>query len=234
MPKARTVTLLMDGEKVAKVWPIEPDAEIKIMGWWGRLEQLKVGNRVWVWLKLNRQQQPVAVCMIADEPSEQDIHGNTLEVSGVEGGRVTFKTKKQPDRTLGWTMGEPLPKVGDKLFVQSAGTQVRWAAPESGFAEKRAAQQADLRKRWESEGLPGTISVQHTFSGELEVLIDHEGDALGAVAGSRRHGAHSGRAADQGRGQERGPVARTNAAPARRRRTRRGGPETGRPRLREE
>ena len=59
--KARTVTLLMDGEKVAKVWPVEPDAEIKVMGWWGRLEQLKVGNRVWVWLKLNRQQQPVAV-----------------------------------------------------------------------------------------------------------------------------------------------------------------------------
>jgi hypothetical protein len=173
--RAHTVTLLIDGEKVAKVWPVEPDAEIKIMGWWGRLEQLKAGNRVWVWLKLNRQQQPVAVAMIADEPSQQDIHGNLLEVKAVEGQRVTFTAKKQPDRTLRWTMGEPLPKVGDKLFVQSAGTQVRWAAPESGFAEKRTAQQTDLRKRWESEGLPGTISVQHTFSGELEVLIDHEG-----------------------------------------------------------
>ena len=223
----------MDGEKVAKVWPIEPDAEIKITGWWGRLEQLKVGNRVWVWLKLNRQKQPVAVCMIADEPSEQDIHGNTLEVSGVEGVRVTFKTKKQPDRTLGWTMGEPLPKVGDKLFVQSAGTQVRWAAPEGGFAEKRAAQQAELRKRWESEGLPGTISIQHTFSGELEVLIDHEGTrwARSLVRGETVH--IQAEPPIKAVVKSVAPWRERTQTPARRRRTRRGRPETGRTRLRE-
>ena len=97
------------------------------------------------------------------------------EVKEVEGLRVTFSTKKQPDRKLGWTAGEPLPKVGDKLFVQSASTQVRWAAPAVTFAEGLAARQADLRKRWESEGLPGTVSVQHVFSGELEILVDHEG-----------------------------------------------------------
>ena len=128
--------------------------------------------------------------MIADEPSEQDIHGNMLEVKGVEGPRVTFNTKKQPDRTLGWTIGEPLPKVGDKLFVQSAGTQVRWARRPSKFEEKRTAQQADLRKRWESEGLPGTISIQHTFSGELEVLIDHEGMTAGRGRSARGDTVH--------------------------------------------
>lgn len=173
--RARTVTLLMDGEKVAKVWPVEPDAEIKVMGWWGRLGQLKVGDRVWVWLKLNRKKEPVAIAMIADEPSQQDIHGNLLEVKGVEGLRVRFTTKKQAERTLGWTTGEPLPKVGDKLFVQSFGTEVRWAAPADGFEEMRAAQRAELRKRWETRGLPGAVSVQHSFSGELEVMIDHEG-----------------------------------------------------------
>jgi len=173
--KARTVTLLVDGEKVAKVWPVEPDAEVKIMGWWGRLEQLKIGDRVWVWLKLNRKKDPVAIAMIADEPSEQDIHGDALEVKAIEGLRVTFGAKKKPERTLGWTMVEPIPKVGDKLFVQSAGTQVRWAAPAESFEEKRAAQRAELRKRWEGEGLPGSVAVQHVFSGELEVLIDHEG-----------------------------------------------------------
>jgi uncharacterized protein DUF3179 len=173
--KARTVTLLMDGETVAKVWPVEPDAEIKIMGWWGRLEQLKVGDRVWVWLKLNRKKDPVAVAMLADEPSQQDIHGDVLEVKAIEGLRVTFGAKKKTERTLGWTTGEPPPKIGEKLFVQSAGTQVRWAGPADKFEEMRAAQRNELRKRWESEGLPGTISVQHVFSGELDVLMDHEG-----------------------------------------------------------
>src|SRR5215470_11438414 len=32
------VTLLIDGEKLPKVWPLTPDAEIKVTGWWGRLE----------------------------------------------------------------------------------------------------------------------------------------------------------------------------------------------------
>jgi len=34
-PKERTVTLLIDGEKEAKTWPVEPDAELKVGGWWG-------------------------------------------------------------------------------------------------------------------------------------------------------------------------------------------------------
>src|SRR4051812_24461817 len=52
--KNHTVTLLTDGEKTPKVWPVEPDAELKVGGWWGRLEQFEPGSRVWVWLKLNR------------------------------------------------------------------------------------------------------------------------------------------------------------------------------------
>src|SRR5207249_2616031 len=40
-PKARTVTLLLDGDKEANTWPVEPDAESKIAGFWGRLEQLR-------------------------------------------------------------------------------------------------------------------------------------------------------------------------------------------------
>ena len=46
--KQGTVTLLLDGEKLAKVWAMEPDAEIKKNGWWGRLEQFVLGERVWV------------------------------------------------------------------------------------------------------------------------------------------------------------------------------------------
>ncbi len=119
--KKRTVTLLMEGEKVAKVWPVEPDAEVKVSGWWGRLEQFRPGERVWAWLKLDRKKNPVSVVMLADEPSERDIHG----------------TAKPP---------EPA----------------------------RERQRAWLRKRWAEDGLPGTVTFAHVFSGELDFTLDHE------------------------------------------------------------
>jgi hypothetical protein len=75
-PKARTVTLLADGEADAKTWLLEPDAEVKVGGWWGRLEQFRPGERVWAWLKLNRKKEPVSVVMLADEVSEWDMHAS--------------------------------------------------------------------------------------------------------------------------------------------------------------
>jgi hypothetical protein len=123
-PKHRTVTLLIDGEKVAKVWPVEPDAEVKVSGWWGRLEQFRPGQRVWAWLKLNRKKAPVSVVMLADEPSEKDIHGIA-------------------------TTGKP-------------------------SEQSRAEQKTWLRKRWADDGLPGTLTFHHVFSGELELTLDHE------------------------------------------------------------
>ncbi|HEY2785957.1 MAG TPA: DUF3179 domain-containing (seleno)protein [Fimbriiglobus sp.] len=124
-PKRGTVTLLLDGDKTPKVWPVEPDAEVKINGWWGRLEQFKPGDRAWVWLKLDRHKNPKSVAMIADEWSGQEIHA---------------------------------------------------AAPTSrNESDARLAKQRDwLRTRWTSEGLPGTLSVNHVFGGELDVLLDHE------------------------------------------------------------
>jgi hypothetical protein len=71
----RTVQLLVDGDKEPTNWPLTPDAEFKVQGWWGRLEQLPAGSRVWCWFKLDRQQKPTAIFMLADEPSEKDIHG---------------------------------------------------------------------------------------------------------------------------------------------------------------
>ena len=120
--KAHTVTLLLDGEKLAKVWPLEPDAEVKIAGFWGRLEQFKPGQRVWVWLKLDRKKNPTSVVMLADERSEECIHNKAASNSA------------------------------------AFDDQVRW-----------------LRQRWMDEGLPGTVGVSHLFSGEVEILIDHEG-----------------------------------------------------------
>jgi hypothetical protein len=77
--KARTVTLQIEGEKLAKVWPLEPDAEVKVAGYWGRIEQFQPNQRVWVWLKLNREKNPTSVVMLADERSEAYIH-NTVKL----------------------------------------------------------------------------------------------------------------------------------------------------------
>ncbi len=131
--KANTVTLLDDGEKQAKTWPIEPDAELKVSGWWGRLEQFKPGDRVWVWLKLNRKKQPVSVVMLADEDSEWDMHAS-----------LAMKKDTKPKFT-----------------------------PEQ-METRRAEQKKWLRQKWIDEGLPGTLTFHHVFSGELELTLDHE------------------------------------------------------------
>src|SRR5262249_8196388 len=131
--KAHSVTLLLDGEKEAKTWPLEPDAEVKVGGWWGRLEQLRLGDRVWVWLKLDRKKNPVSVVMLADEMTEFDMHGSLRQKAAEN------------------------PKFG----------------PEE-IEAKRAGQKAWLRKRWSEDGLPGTLTFHHVFSGELELTLDHE------------------------------------------------------------
>jgi len=132
-PKARTLTLLLDGEKEAKTWPLDADAEVKVGGWWGRLDQFQPGDRVWVWLKLNRKKAPISVVMLADEVTEFDMHGSLRQ-------KKAEKPKFAP------------------------------AAVET----KRAAQKTWLRKRWAEEGLPGTLTFHHVFSGELELTLDHE------------------------------------------------------------
>jgi hypothetical protein len=130
---SRTVTLLADGEHSAKVWPVEADAEIKVGGWWGRLEQFKPGQRVWAWLKLDRQKNPVSVVMLADECSEFEMHGR---------------------------------------FVKQASDKPKFTIGELEAA--RQAQKARLAKRWIEHGLPGTLTIHHLFSGELEISLDHE------------------------------------------------------------
>ena len=51
------VTLLIEGESLPKVWLLVPDAEIKRAGWWARLDQLQINDRVWVWFETDRHQQ---------------------------------------------------------------------------------------------------------------------------------------------------------------------------------
>jgi hypothetical protein len=160
------------------VWPVEPDTEVKVTGWWGRLEQLKPGDRVWVWLKLNRAKQPVSVVMIADEPSEQDIHGQPpkVEKADLESGTLTLAAKKQPTRTVKAPGGgfERF-RVGESYYVQTGGGAVVREFTSGQFEAARRKQVRWLADKWRDEGLPGTVSINHPFGGELEVMIDHEG-----------------------------------------------------------
>jgi hypothetical protein len=147
-PKNRTVTLLIDGQKLSRVWPLDPDAEVKRNTYWGRLEQFQPGERVWVWLRLDRKKNPISVVMLADEVSEEEFHGSL---------------KKKAD-------GQPKFTTAQLVI-------------------RREAQHAWLRQRWLDEGLPGTVTFHHVFSGELEIALDHEAMRWGRslVAGDVVH-----------------------------------------------
>jgi hypothetical protein len=169
----RRVTLLIEGEKLAKVWPLAPDAELKVFGWWGRLDQFTAGDRVWAWFQTDRKRQPVAVAMLADEPSEQDIHGPGLTLVRRSGDTITVKPAKGAERTLKAKAVEGLAE-GKPVYLQSSGERARLVLTAGAFEERRAAQKALLRKRWVGEGLPGTVTFLHRFSGEMELMLDHE------------------------------------------------------------
>jgi hypothetical protein len=127
------VTLLIDGDKEPTTWPITSDAELKVHGWWGRLEQFQPDQRVWAWFSVDRAKKPRAIFMLSDEPSEQEIHG-------------LAKADPKKPKTLNLEKMEGL----------------------------RTAQKQWLRKRWLGEGLPGTLGFVHVYSGETDVILDHE------------------------------------------------------------
>jgi hypothetical protein len=179
-PARRTVTLHVEGERRAREWPLAPDAEVKVMGWWGRLEHLTPGDRVWVWLRTDRKKRPVAVSMLADEASEQDIHGPGVKVAEPwDGPRLVVRPVKGERRVLdstGVTIKSPggRPRAGDQVYVQSAGGKARLILSRSGFEAARQAQKERLREVWLKDGLPGTVAFVHVFSGEADVMLDHE------------------------------------------------------------
>lgn len=181
----RQVTLLLEGETLPKVWTLPADAEVKRAGFWARLDQLTVGDRVWAWFETNRQQQPVAVFMLCDELSEQDMHGPGVTIEARDSESVTLKPAKGKSRTVKLGNAEAFQgkaavgldqlQVGQRVYVQTTGEQARLILDAEAFEQKRAEQQASLAKRWTDEGLPGSVSVLHRFTGESELLLDHEG-----------------------------------------------------------
>lgn len=180
----RRVTLLVEGESLAKVWPLVADAEIKVAGWWGRLDQLRPGDRVWVWFKTDRAKHPVAVSMLADELSEQDIHGTAVLIEARDAATVTLKPAKGKSRAVKTDKAEVFRgnekavadtvKAGEKVYAQTVGDAARLLLDSAAFEARRAAQKVALRQRWIDEGLPGTVTFLHIFGGEMDYMLDHE------------------------------------------------------------
>ena len=172
-PAKRQVRLLIEGDKLAKTWELMADAEIKVFGWWGRLDQFSVGDRVWIWFQTDRQKQPVTVMMIADELSEQDMHETVWTLAEANEKSVTLHPAKGPDRTLTLPTATTLPK-GARVWFQSAGNLARLLMDAAEFEKRRDQQKKELSRRFTSEGLPGTVTFLHQHSGEMEFMLDHE------------------------------------------------------------
>ncbi len=180
----RTVTLLCDGDKEATTWRLTPDAEIKVRGWWGRLDQLEPGRRVWAWYKVDRAKKPVALFMLSDELSEQEIHGGA-QVKGV-GKELVLVGPKKLEQALLDPAKLPLDRGGEKcceslvlkpkdvVYVETNQGKVVKLYDGDGMEAIRKTQKAVLRAMWLKEGLPGTVGVLQLYSGEVDVLLDHE------------------------------------------------------------
>ncbi len=177
------VRIRFDGDKNDYEWPLAEDAEVKVDGWWGRLGQLVPGERVWAWLKTNRKNEPVAVAMLADDLSQQDIQG-ALTVKANGGGKIVVAPEKGADRTLDTRNAEAYAgakKVGPasfakgaKLFVRGKGVAALLLLDAAALELRRGKQREVLRQQWLAEGLPGSATFLHVFSGEMDLMLDHE------------------------------------------------------------
>jgi Protein of unknown function (DUF3179) len=190
-PRRQRVTLLIDGETEAKEWPLRADAEVRHAGWWGRLDQFTLGDRVWVWFDADHAKQPVAISLFTDELSEQDLYGpvkvkavdapstgrGTLTLETVRDGKPAVRTVKLPNAELyrgDAKAAHDSLKVGETVHVQTTGADARLVLDPAAFEKRRAAQKAALHKRWVDEGLPGTLVFAHPQSCEVELMLDHE------------------------------------------------------------
>src|SRR5262249_23130312 len=131
-----------------------------------------------------RKDKPVAIAMLADDVSQQDIHGAGLTVVKNADGRIVLKPDKGPDRTLKTAKADGFvgPKeakvsafaVKSKVFVRAKGDEAVLLCDAAAFELRRERQRQALRDRWTKEGLPGSVSFVHVFSGEMDLMLDHE------------------------------------------------------------
>lgn len=174
----RTVALLVEGEEEPRTWEVLPEAEIRVGAWWGRLEQFEANDRVWVWFQVDRDEKPLAIILLTDEFSEQDLHNEPYVVASIDAEERTLAVRRAKDeqRTL-LLPAESASSVepGAEVFLQANGDTVRRLVPAAELERARDEQKAFLRSIWKERGLPASVTLSHPFTDEMEVLIDHEG-----------------------------------------------------------
>ncbi len=191
---SRSVRLLVEGDHEPTKWTVNADAEIKVHAWWGRLDQLHQQDRVWVWFAVSRKKQPTGILMIADEISEQYIHGEPLTFKEIDANRgsltlargegeprmlelpATVHVRHDEDSVQLVAGDEPFfrGRLGEKVFVQSSGSMARLLVSEDRLEQLQTAQKSVICERWRAEGLPGMVSILHPLGGEMEIMLDHE------------------------------------------------------------
>ena len=178
--KEGRLRLRVENEAQEKEWPLDPDAEIRVNGFWGGADDLAPGERIWAWVRVDRENKPRAVYMIADEISEQDIHQVPYVVASADAAGRTVAVRRKLDgkneqsRTLKVAAALAMPKEGEELYLQTAGEELVRVASTESLGSLKEAQRRKLEERWRKSGLPGTITGLHLLSGELEVTLDHE------------------------------------------------------------
>ncbi|HEX7899478.1 MAG TPA: hypothetical protein VF950_17050 [Planctomycetota bacterium] len=178
--EAGRIALRVEGEAEDRAWPLDPEAEIRVKGYWGAVEDLVPGERVWVWARVDAENKPRAVFMVADEISEQDIHQVPWALTAVDPGRRTIELRRKLDgkteqvRTVRVPPAMELPAAASAVYVQTAGGDLVRLADAAALAALKEAQKARLDERRAKTGLPGTVTALHLLSGEIEVALDHE------------------------------------------------------------
>jgi hypothetical protein len=194
------IVLRAEGDADEKSWAIDADAEIRVHGYWGGLEDLVKGGRLWIWARVDRENKPRAVFMIADEISEQDIHQVPYTLTSADPAQKTIVVRRKLDgkteatRSLklnpAWTVSwegddflfqSAAPETAVRVrpegavYVQTAGDEVVLLAVADGLSKLKQAQKTRMEARWRKSGLPGTVMGLHLLSGEIDVTLDHEG-----------------------------------------------------------
>jgi hypothetical protein len=117
--------------------------------------------------------------MICDEPSEQDIHETPWTLTSLDDATATLTLPKGPPRKLARTSATTvdIASSGLRVYFQTNYEKTEHArlilGPQA-FEKRRAEQKLALRKRWETQGLPGSVTFLHLHSGEMELMLDHE------------------------------------------------------------
>jgi hypothetical protein len=194
--------LHMEAASQEKTWLLDADAEVRVRGAWGTLDDLVRGDRLWVWARVDRDGKPRAVFMVADEISEQVIHQVPYVLGSVDldkkevvvRRKLDGKTEQSRTLKLSEALGVTLEgadyhfrpsrpekegaapvrvTAGGSVTVRTSGDVLLDLMDSAALEAARDAQKARMDERWRKEGLSGTVGSMLPTVGELEVIVDH-------------------------------------------------------------